>query len=181
MRALRATRLRPSVSGLRDDDPVTAPRLDLRPAGAEDLDPINGLIARAVDTWDLPARVKRLTLPSYHYGPLDLQAMTVVCAWREQRLVGVVAWEIVTGEATLALHGLYVDPAQWGQGIGSALLRHAEQAARRQGLTAVRVKAQSGAKHFFARQGFVSAADGEADGYAHLLRKPVTSQETGSP
>lgn len=128
--------------------------VELRPAQAADLGRINGLIERALDTWDLPARVKRLALPTYRYTGDDLQAMDMVCAWLDDRLLGVVAWETDRAEAALAVHGLYVEPDCRRQGVGSVLLKYAEQRARAQGLQRVRVKAQPDARRYFEARGF---------------------------
>lgn len=50
---------------------MAAPAPLLRPASPADLGEISALIERAVMTWRLPERVKRLALPSYIGGGLD--------------------------------------------------------------------------------------------------------------
>jgi hypothetical protein len=52
----------------------------LRQAAAADLDAVNAVIERAVMTWQLPERVKRLAMPSYRYGPHDLAHLHLVVA-----------------------------------------------------------------------------------------------------
>ncbi len=42
--------------------------IDIRLAGHADLEAINRVIEVAVMTWDLPDRVKRLSLPAYLVG-----------------------------------------------------------------------------------------------------------------
>ena len=149
--------------------------LDVHKAALQDLDAINCLIERAVATWNLPERVKRLALPTYRYTPLDLQALTILAAYRGATLVGVAAWESTEPEASpgLALHGLFVDPQWWGGGIGTALLARVEQSAREQGFKRVIVKAQPGATGFFLRHGFQAATSADASGYAHTLSKSL--------
>lgn len=153
--------------------------LILRPVRATDLDALNGLVERAVGTWDLPERVKRLAMPTYRYTTDDLQALCLVGAWREHRLLGVVAWEVDPERGLLGLHGLYVDPHWWHQGVGSTLLTHAERAAREQGLRQIQVKAQAGARDFFQRHGFEPVPDPQARDYAHLFSKPVAPGHEG--
>lgn len=148
--------------------------LSIRPAQPDELDRINALVERAVDTWDLPARVKRLALSSYRYTVLDLKALSIVGAWHDERLLGVVAWERANGDSGWSLHGLYVDPQCWGRGVGSALLRHVERALSEYGRSTLWVKAQAGARAFFVQRGFVEAPSEEAGGYAHLLRKSLS-------
>jgi len=52
----------------------------IRPARQIDLDAINRVIEAAVMTWDLPARVRRLSLASYSHTLLDLQHLDMVVA-----------------------------------------------------------------------------------------------------
>lgn len=53
-----------------------------------------------------------------------------------------VAWEDTTGKA-IVIHRFAVDPATQGQGIGRELLRHAEDHARAQGYTSIRIDTKS--------------------------------------
>lgn len=131
-----------------------------RPAQTADLDAINGVIERAIASWKLPERVKRLSLPSYRYHTHDLihlEIMAIEGADRE--IVGVAAWEpahprdLPVGKTGLLLHGLYVDPAYQRRGMGRQLLEAAASAARNQGLDGVLVKAQADANGFFEARG----------------------------
>lgn len=153
----------------------------LRPATAADIDALNGVVERAFMTWNLPERVKRLSLPSYRYRALDLEFQHLVVAESGHAgIVGVAAWE--TAEARdlpasltgLLLHGLYVDPAHGGRGIGSRLLDAALADAQRQGVDGVLVKAQADAIGFFAARGMrlLPVRDAERD-YPHRYWKPV--------
>lgn len=134
--------------------------LNLRQAHADDLPAINGVVERAIATWQLPERVKRLSLPSYRYHAHDLVHLHLVVAEdADHVLVGVAAWEpasprdLPDGQRGLLLHGLYVDPAHQHRGVGSQLLDAAETAAREQGFDGVLVKAQADAKGFFEARG----------------------------
>lgn len=150
---------------------MTEQTLEIRTAEADDLTPVNELIERAVATWRLPERVKRLALSSYRYTLLDLQSLQLVCARRDRRIIGVAAWEDdATGRS---LHGLYVDPECWGQGVGAALLAHVERCARRSGHARLRVRAQADARDFFLRHGFRPVSGGDGSDYAHTLSKSL--------
>ena len=114
-------------------------------------------MADAIATWDLPERVKRLTLPSYSYQAHDLEHLTLMLAEAAgEGLLGVAAWESADpadappGRRALLLHGLYVRPDRHRRGIGSRLLAAAEQAAEQGGSDGLLVKAQPGAEGFFA-------------------------------
>lgn len=136
----------------------------IRPARVQDLDEINRIIEAAMMTWDLPERVKRLTIPSYQYTEQDLQHMHIVVAEREQQLAGVAAWEqskvkFEDGQqAVLLLHGVYVDPQQHRSGIGASLFAAAQQAAKTKGLNGILVKAQKGSEGFYTAMGMHTLA-----------------------
>ncbi|MEJ2061576.1 MAG: GNAT family N-acetyltransferase [Gammaproteobacteria bacterium] len=132
----------------------------VRPARSNDLDALNTVIERAVMSWDLPERVKRLSLPVYRYSAFDLDALEVrVAETDDGDVVGVAAWEEAEtkdapgGLHGLLLHGIYVDPQWHHQGIGTRLFKAAEQAAQDHGFDGVLVKAQAGAEGFFAACG----------------------------
>jgi len=134
--------------------------IELRMLAAEDLDRANAVVEAAVMTWNLSARVKRLSLPSYHYHSHDLEHLTLVGAEDAKgALVAVAAWEPAStadtphGAKGLLLHGLYVVPALHGTGIGSRLFDAAIKAARHGGYAGLVVKANPDAMIYFAARG----------------------------
>ncbi|MCI0505080.1 MAG: GNAT family N-acetyltransferase [Gammaproteobacteria bacterium] len=134
--------------------------ITLREAGAADLVAVNRLIDAAIMTWDLPERVKRLSRPSYHYKSHDLETIKLVVEEDSaHHVVGIAAWEPVgsidalEGYSAMLLHGLYVMPDHHHQGIGTQLLRAAEQAAIDKGFSGLLVKAQASAAGFFKANG----------------------------
>lgn len=144
----------------RNSEPVATLGPVLRPAVPGDLDRINVLIGRAVMTWALPERVKRLALPIYHYDPQDMEHLRILVAEEgSAALIGVAAWEPAEasdcpqGRRWLLLHGLYVDPEHQGLGLGSRLLAAAASAARDQSYDGLLVKAQADAVGFFQARG----------------------------
>lgn len=139
--------------------PEFSPTL-LRQAVAADLDAVNTIIERAVMTWKLPERVKRLAMPSYRYGRQDLTHLRLeVAEDKAQGIIGLAAWEqadsrdVPPGRRALLLHGLYVEPARQRGGVGTALFDAAVAAARAQKYDGLLVKAQADADGFFAACG----------------------------
>ncbi len=139
---------------------VNSSQLDLRMAMGGDLDPVNVVIERAVMTWKLPERVKRLAMPSYRYSGYDLKCLHIVVAVDSASgIVGVAAWEPAAvhdcpqGRRGIQLHGIYVDPAHQQRGVGARLLAAAGTAAQEEGCDGPLVKAQADAEGFFGKQG----------------------------
>ena len=131
----------------------------VRPALPTELAALNRVVEAAFLTWDLPERVKRLSLPSYRYDAADLQHLHIELAERAGEPLAVAAWEEAAGKDCppgrhgLLLHGLYVHPQHMRKGLGRRLLQAAAAAARTQGLDGVLVKAQADAEGFFRRLG----------------------------
>ncbi len=139
---------------------MRATEIDIRPAGQADLEAINQVIEAAVMTWHLPDRVKRLSLPAYHYDSVDLVHLDIVLAEdSRQNIIGIAAWEQAdtresrAGSKELSLHGIYVDPLHHRQEIGSKLFRVVEEAVRKHGFNGLLLKAQQGSNGFFISQG----------------------------
>lgn len=147
----------------------------VRPATASDLTAINRVVERAVMTWKLPQRVKRLALPSYLYRAHDLDHLDLFVAADGDAIVGVAAIEpadsrdMPAGRSGLLLHGLYVDPARQRHGIGRQLLDNAVAAARVRGFDGLLVKAQAEAESFFSALGLQRLA--VSDRQRHYARR----------
>ncbi|MGA9665808.1 MAG: GNAT family N-acetyltransferase [Gallionella sp.] len=162
-------------------------RIDLRPATAADLAAANEIIERAVLTWNLPARVKCLALPTYRYNAYDLQHLHIVLAEHSAAgVIGVAAWEPAAardcpmGRRGLLLHGLYVDPDQQRRGTGTRLLAAAAAAARESGYDGLLVKAQAGAEGFFRSQGLQPlAAEDAGRHYPHRFWLDLVAHQAG--
>jgi predicted N-acetyltransferase YhbS len=145
-------------------------QIELRPANRSDLAAINRVIERAVQTWNLPERVKRLALPTYLYTVHDLDHLHLIIAEDSAAaVIGVAAWEDAAprdcpqGRRGLLLHGLYVEPDRQRSGAGSLLLSAAAGAAREQGYDGLLVKAQADAEGFFRSRGLKQLAVADAN------------------
>jgi GNAT superfamily N-acetyltransferase len=144
--------------------PELQTKAQAREAHIRDLPQINQVISAAVMTWDLPERVKRLALSSYHYHTVDFAHFGMRVIEQAGALVGVAAWEPADPRDLpedapaqakgLLLHGIYVDPAAHRQGHGRMLVEHALEAAAAEAMVGVLVKAQSDAVPFFQALGW---------------------------
>lgn len=158
----------------------------IRSATQADLACINHIIDAAIMTWNLPERVKRLALPSYHYNETDLAHLQIVIATdAQQHCVGVAAWEPAANrdvpgqKSALLLHGIYVAPAYHQRGIGRQLFEHVEVVARQNDYDGILVKAQHNANGFFSRLGLhrLVIENAERD-YANRYWKDIRNTST---
>lgn len=154
----------------------------IRPAKQTDLEALNAVIRAAIMNWNLPERVKRLSIPSYLYDQHDLQHMSIMVAEDSSgKIVATAAWEtapsrdLPSGHSGLLLHGIFVRPEQQQRGIGGTLLQSAERAVREQQLDGLLVKAQTDAVEFFIAQGMekLPIADRDRD-YENRFWKTIS-------
>ena len=155
-------------------------QVTLRQAGPGDLPAINRVVEAAFMTWDLPERVKRLSLPSYRYDEMGLRHLQLTLAERDGEVLGVAAWEPAgavdcpPGRRGLLLHGLYVHPERMRRGLGARLLQAAREAAAAQGYAGLLVKAQNDSVGFFERLGLQALpVEDTARHYAKRFWLPV--------
>ena len=140
---------------------MSFPLITIRAAQASDLDEINRIISSCVMNWDLPERVKRLSMGSYKYNADDLVHLDIFVAESViGKVVGLAAFEAANAsdlpdlKEGLLLHGLYVDPELQKKGIGKALVEYSVSEVRKRSLDGLLVKAQVDANSYFENQGF---------------------------
>ena len=140
---------------------MSAAKIKIRPVNASDLDAINTIISSCVMGWNLPERVKRLSIGSYQYNDHDLQHLQLFVALDSaNRILAVSALEeadisdLPDAQTGLLLHGLYVLPDCQKQGIGNQLIQLAMEKVREKQLDGLLVKAQADANSYFQKQGF---------------------------
>ncbi len=134
----------------------------LREARPGEIGAINAVVEAAVMGWDLPERVKRLSVATLKYSRFDLDHFRLcVAETPDGGIAGVAAWapadakDLPPATRGLLLHGIYVDPARQHGGLGARLLQRARSAAAEGGYDGLLVKAQPGAEGFFRKQGMV--------------------------
>jgi len=153
--------------------------LSFRPAREWDHLLINHVIEQAVMGWDLPERVKQLSVSSYYYHEHDFEHFRIIVAEVNKEIVGVIAWEqspisIQDSKQALVLHGIFVNPLYHGRSIGQKLFQFAVEAARKAGCDGLLVRAQKDAEGFFYKMGMkkLDVVDDRRD-YAHRFWKPL--------
>ena len=132
----------------------------LEPLREADLPEVNAVVEQAIMGWNLPERVKRLSLPGYRYDSADLaHQQGLVARDAAGRIVGVAVWEAAPDEAVpgasnvYRLHGLYVAPTRQRQGIGRRLLAAVIHAVCDSGADSLVIRAQTDAVPFFQAMG----------------------------
>ncbi len=156
---------------------ASRPISGIRPGSEADLDAVNRVIEECVMSWNIPDRVKRLSLSSYRYNAVDLKHFRLFVAFDQtNRIIGVATLETIEspikkqGSSALLLHGIYVDPQAQGRGIGKQLVRKMMQITKSEKRGGLLVKAQPDAIGFFRALHFkpMQAADSRRD-YPHQL------------
>lgn len=132
----------------------------LEPLQETDLPGVNAVVEKAIAGWNLPERVKRLSLPSYRYDASDLAHQHgLVARAAADGIVGVAVWEAAPDEPApgarkvFRLHGLYVDPRWQRQGVGRRLLLEVIRAVCAAGADGLVIRAQADAVPFFQAMG----------------------------
>ena len=102
-------------------------KIQIRSGSDKDLEAVNQIVENCVRTWQIPERVKRLSMSSYLYSTIDLQHLDLLVAENpEADMTGVAAIEMAEpsdlpgNKSGLLLQGLYVAPDHQRQGIGEA-------------------------------------------------------------
>ncbi len=110
----------------------------IRPYTEQDRDDMIFMVLQAKDAL---GRVPRLNddLLTVQTSYFDQGGAFWVAVDENGRVVGCVGYNTIPGTTEAKLHRLYVKPALKRQGIGTALLRTAEDAMRKKGITAVHV------------------------------------------
>lgn len=138
-------------------------KLTIRHAEIEDLAQINHIISASVAGWDLPDRVKRLALASYHYDSSDFSHYELWLAISDGTIAGLMALDkqLMSNrqhEPALLVHGLYVLPDYQRQHIGTQLIQLAQQRACDSGADGILLKAIRDAEKFFSAIGMEKQA-----------------------
>jgi GNAT superfamily N-acetyltransferase len=131
----------------------------IRKVNKVDLGAINKVIEKAIMTWQLPERVKRLAMSSYYYNELDLDHMQLFAVEENGEIIAIASLEhakerVDKDRTGILLHGIYVDPAHQRMGIGEKLFRHVITVTREYGVDGILVKVQKDAEAFYRAQGF---------------------------
>ncbi|MGG4605945.1 GNAT family N-acetyltransferase [Paenalcaligenes sp. Me131] len=151
---------------------MTTPTLYLRAAHASDLALLGQIKLRASLAWGEHTEQLR-QLPDIDHVPPDLLPQLIV-AERQKRLVGFASVEPRLALSQAQLDDLFVEPDCWHQGIGTALLRAAEERASRLGATELQLVSNPKAHQFYIKQGYQFRTNIRTDfGTAPVLYKTL--------
>jgi GNAT superfamily N-acetyltransferase len=144
----------------------------LRDAVPEERQALEALQRRAALTWEAD-RAFLLANPDVIELPLGhIQHGRVRVADAQGLALGFAVLLPRDGDALL--EGLFVEPDQWGRGIGRSLVADAKAKARALGLGALEVVANHKALGFYMRLGFAACGVAETPfGPAQRLRQPL--------
>ncbi len=129
------------------DDSTTT----IRPARAEEADALSALALRAKGHWGYDAAFLAACRDDLAVTPEAITTGTIRVATRDNRPCGFYELEVAGEIATL--DDLWVEPSAIGQGVGSALWRHAVVVARERGCRELRVQSDPYAEGFYRAMG----------------------------
>ena len=127
----------------------------IRRARADERDALEAIQRRASLALEEYREVLEANPDAFGIPAAQFDLGSVLVAEVEGRLAGFAALE------GSELDGLFVEPDQWRQGIGRALVEAAVHEARRRGLSLVTVVANTGARDFYEKCGFRVEGDAE--------------------
>ena len=145
---------------------------------AADLAVVNGIIASAVESWPVPGRLKRLSLPLLQYSEADLAEFQCFVLVQGGNSKGVAVLSRDTSfvgrhETRCALlHGLYVQADSQRSGVGRNLQQAVANRARESGCEGLLVKAQRVSRSYFEDQGYVACVSPGVD-YPYLYWRAI--------
>lgn len=139
----------------------------VRPARAEEIEAVQGLIEAAMASWGSTPRLLRLSAPLYR---IDAAALAEGGVWvAEDARYGLLGVAMAAPAAVpfpqgrvFDLQGLFVAPACQGQGVGRRLVAAVAEEAVARGYAGLLVKAHARACGFFERLGCARLPVGDA-------------------
>jgi GNAT superfamily N-acetyltransferase len=130
--------------------------ITIRPARAAELDALGALQLRSSLGWGEQVEAL-LAMPEAGQVPAE-HVPTSFVAEVSGRMVGF-GTVLRTDAAEAELEGLFVEPGDWGQGVGARLVAEAERRAAALGVVALRVVASRRAEAFYLACGFETVGE----------------------
>ena len=152
------------------------PTLKIARSHGTDLVAINAIIKRAVMHWPMALRVRSRVVSILQYNSLDMASYTFFSAKYDEFIMGAIAldFEYNANDRSckeLLLHGIYVEPAAQGRGIGRTLLDFAEGQAHEHNYNSVILRAERVSRGFFEQCGYTHSSPKTVDDYPYVYRK----------
>jgi len=167
-----------------------------------DLEAVNAVIAKAIQSWPTTSRLKRLAMEPLQYRSTDLQDFEFLLCYKAHACLGIAVWQpdtpltlqqLQSGEelgeckkvaSAVLLHGLFVSVQAQGCGIGGLLLDELTRRARQKEFAGIFVRAERFSTSYFEQKGFRQLYDGEELGlvpanYPHRFLMDVSQCAEG--
>ena len=152
-----------------------SPQITIRPAKLSEAEALTSIALLSKGSWGYPDEYLQLWKDELTITAAYIRAHVVWCAEWGGTVVGFYSLtQIAEG---LELDFLYLLPDYMGQGVGSALLRHAMEHARAMGVQSLRIVSDPNAEGFYTKHGArrIGMIPSKPDGRSiPLLRLQVT-------
>ena len=130
---------------------ASASSVAVRPAKSSEAEALTSIALLSKGSWGYPDEYLQLWEDELTITDAYISAHVVWCAERGGTVVGFYSLtQIAEG---LELDFLYLLPDHMGQGVGSALLRHATEQAREMGVRSLRIVSDPNAEGFYTKHG----------------------------
>lgn len=150
--------------------------LSVRPAKLGDAEALTSIALLSKGSWGYPDEYLQLWKDELTITGAYIDAHVVWCAEQGGTVVGF--YSLTQVAEGLELDFLYLLPDHMGQGVGSALLRHAMEHARAMGVQSLRIVSDPNAEGFYTKHGArrIGMMPSKPDGRSiPLLRLQVSS------
>jgi len=143
--------------------------IEIRRALPEDADVLTEIAIAAKGHWGYPGHWMQIWKPELTYRPEYVEKSDIWVAVIDGALIGLYTLRAKDGNAWL--EDLWVLPAQMGNGIGRALLRHAIQSSKERGYQIMRFESDPNAIGFYIKMGAhqIGERHSEVDGQPRIL------------
>ena len=143
--------------------------IEIRRALPEEAEVLTAIAIAAKSHWGYPERWMQIWKPELTYQPEYIEKSDIWVAVTDGAPIGLYTLRAKDGNAWL--EDLWVIPAQMGNGIGRALLKHAIQSSKERGYQIMRFESDPNAVGFYIKMGAhqIGQRHSEVEGQPRIL------------